>query len=532
MTSDSFINLSATELIQIINNKEATVEEIVEAHITRIIEVNKQLNAVVIPLFDEARTQAKEADKAIRENQTLGALHGVPITIKAQFDVIGTEVNIGVPNQKGRIAEFDGPLVARLRKAGAIILGKTNIMMTLSGWETDNPIYGQTKNPWNIDRTPGGSSGGESAIIAARGSPWGLAGDFGGSIRIPAHFCGLHGFKPTSGRLTNTDVPPHLFSSGQNVIIPQSGPIARTVDDLELMMKILTDPPYERTADLVPPIKWIDPNEVNLQDLTIGYYTESEIFPVSKAIQRAIQEAAAALKELGATVKPISFPIKTEKSLKLFLEINGSCGDESIPRALAGSKPNHLIEGLTKAGKIPNRIRPIVSWIMAKRGQKHMANVIRALGTRSSEEYVKTIESINIYREEFLQMMEKDGIDVILCPPCAIVAPHHGETVNLLPIPFSYSIQYNVLGMPAGVVSITSVKEDEQTSQLHNGNQDLVHKTTIEVEKGSAGLPVGVQVVAHHWQDHKVLKVMNELEEAFKDKSDYPLNQSLLSSYN
>ncbi|MHA2250930.1 MAG: amidase [Candidatus Kariarchaeaceae archaeon] len=526
--TDVLTDLSAAKLAQIIKNKEISVEEVIEAHIKRIEEVDNHLNAVVIPLFDEARAQAKEADMAIRENQKIGPLHGVPITIKALFEVTGTEVNLGVPNQQGRLSTDEGPLVSRLREAGAIILGKTNIMMTLSGWETDNPIYGPTLNPWNLKRSPGGSSGGESAIIAARGSPWGLASDFGGSIRIPAHFCGLHGFKPTSGRLTNTDVPAHLFSSGQNVIIPQPGPIARTVADLKLMMKILTDLPYARTADLVPPIPWADPDEVLVENLTIGVYDESEAFPVSPSIKRAINEAAHVLQEKGATIKQISSPIRTKESMLLFLEINASCGDESIPRTLAGSKPNHLLKGLLNAIKIPDRLRPIITWVMAKRGQKHLANLIRVMRTRSSEEYVKVIERVNNYREGFLQMIEKDGIDVILCPPSALVAPHHGATEHLLPIPFSYAIQYNLLGMPAGVVSITCVKEDEQTSEIHSQSRDLVHKTAMEVENGSTGLPVGVQVVSHHWRDDIVLKVMETLEEIFVKKTDYPMNLSTI----
>lgn len=529
MTTESLTDLSATKLAQIIKNKEFSVEEVIEAHIKRIEKVDKQLNAVVIPLFDEARAQAKEADKAIRENQKLGPLHGVPITIKAQFEVAGTEVNLGVPNQQGRISKDDGPLISRLRKAGAIILGKTNVMMTLSGWETDNPIYGLTKNPWNLKRSPGGSSGGESAIIAARGSPWGLAGDFGGSIRVPAHFCGLHGFKPTSGRLTNTDIPAHLFSSGQNVIIPQPGPIARTVVDLKLMMRILTDPPYERTADLVPPVPWTNPNEVVVENLNVGVYYESDVFPVSLSIKRAINEATSALQEKGATIKQISSPIMTKESMQLFLEINASCGNESIPRILAGNKPNDLVKGLVKASQIPNRIRPAIAWLMARQGQKHLADLIRVMRTRSSEEYVKTIERVNNYREGFLQMMEKEGIDVILCPPSALVAPHHGATEHLLPLPFSYAIQYNLLGMPAGVVSITCVKEDEETSEIHSQSSDLVHKTAMDVEKESIGLPVGVQIVAHHWRDDIVLKVMETLEEIFRENPDYPMNQNLRS---
>ena len=144
-----------------------------------------------------------------------------------------------------------------LRDAGAIILGKTNVMQALAGWEWDNPVYGRANNPWDLARTPGGSSGGEGAIIAAGGSPLGLASDLGGSIRFPAYFCGVHGFKPTSGRFTNEDTPADIFSLGQEAILPQPGPIARRVEDLSLMLSILSTarPAY----DVTPPVAWTRP---------------------------------------------------------------------------------------------------------------------------------------------------------------------------------------------------------------------------------------------------------------------------------
>ncbi|MHA2208857.1 MAG: amidase family protein, partial [Candidatus Thorarchaeota archaeon] len=149
MDSNQITSLTASEIAQRIKERELSAQQVVEAHIQRIEAVDKKLNAVIITRFDEARAEAKQADEAINEGKSLGPMHGVPITIKEQFDVEGLETNVGVPNQTGRIAERDGPLVSRLRKAGAIILGKTNVMMTLAGWESDNPVYGRTSSPWN-----------------------------------------------------------------------------------------------------------------------------------------------------------------------------------------------------------------------------------------------------------------------------------------------------------------------------------------------------------------------------------------------
>jgi fatty acid amide hydrolase len=267
-------DLSASELAQAIKAGDLSAQEVTEAHIRRIEEVNPQLNTVVIPLFDEARTQAEEADRKHSRGEPLGPLHGVPETIKEQYRVAGTQTTLGATKQMGNVYHDEGPLMTALRKAGAIILGKTNTIQTLAGWESDNRVYGRSNNPWDLERTSGGSSGGEAAIIAARGSALGLAGDFGGSIRIPAHFCGVQGFKPTSGRLSNADFATGLLGIGQEVIIPQPGPIARTVADLQLAMEVFAETSLHVTYDLVPPVPWPDPAKVQVEALRIGFYAD------------------------------------------------------------------------------------------------------------------------------------------------------------------------------------------------------------------------------------------------------------------
>jgi fatty acid amide hydrolase len=183
-----------------------TSAELVEAHIRRIEAVNPRLNAVVVTRFEQARAEAAAADEARRRGDPLGPLHGVPITIKECFHVAGTPSTEGVGRFASELVAHDAPLVARLRRAGAIVLAKTNVPQLLLMHETDNPVYGRTQNPWDLERGPGGSSGGEGAIVASGGSPLGLGNDIGGSIRFPAHSCGICGIKPTTLRLTNAGV--------------------------------------------------------------------------------------------------------------------------------------------------------------------------------------------------------------------------------------------------------------------------------------------------------------------------------------
>ena len=192
----------AAELARRIAAGELTSEEVVAAHIARIEAVDGQLNAVVTRTFDAAVSQSRQADAALARGERCGPLHGVPFTLKDCFDVAGLDSTIGLTHHVGQPAKESGPLVTRLLGAGAILLGKTNVPQLMVMHETDNPVFGRTNNPWNLERGPGGSSGGEAAVVAAGGSPLGLGTDLGGSIRQPAHACGICGFKPTNGRLS------------------------------------------------------------------------------------------------------------------------------------------------------------------------------------------------------------------------------------------------------------------------------------------------------------------------------------------
>jgi fatty acid amide hydrolase len=517
-SSETLTDLSASELIQTIKAGDLSAREVTEAHIRRIEAIDKRLNAVVITLFDEARAQAIEADKVRSRGELLGPLHGVPVTIKEQYRVASTETTIGLTGEVGKKYDSDGPLVAKLRQAGAIILGKTNIMQTLAGWESDNPVYGRTNNPWNLDRTPGGSSGGDAAIIAARGAPLGLGGDLGGSVRVPAHFCGIHGLKPTSGRLTNEDVPMHLFPTGQEAILAQPGPMARTVADLRLAMDVLAAPSPRASVDLVPPVPWLDPAKVQIDGLRIGTYTDDGFFPASPAIRRAVEEAAEALRAIGAQVEPFAIPDAAE-AVGFFLGILTADGGASLRRVLGNDKPIRQLEGTLKGAMMPNALRPVISKLMEWRGQEHLAWIIRHAGRRSAGEYWDLVEARNGYRARFLDALDRGRFDAVLGPPFALPALTHGSSEHLFAAA-SYALLYNVLGMPAGVVAATRVQPGEESDR--SASRDLADRTAREVERNSAGLPVGVQVVGRHWREDVVLAVMAGLEEHFRTKPNYP----------
>lgn len=511
------LDLGARDIAQRIEAGDLSSQEVIEDHIRRIEDVNLSLNAVVVPLFDRALDEATVADAARTRGEPLGPLHGVPITVKEQFLVAGTPTTAGLASRTGHRATSDGPLVQRLRQAGAIVLGKTNISQLMIYHESDNPIYGRTNNPWDLERTPGGSSGGEAAIIAAGGSTLGIGSDFGGSIRIPAHFCGIHGLKPTTGKLTNLDTPAEFFS-GQEAIVPQTGPIARTVTDLALAMEVLSTSALRAMDPAEPPVPWKNPASVSLDRMRVAMYTDDEFFRPAPSIKRAVREAAAALRTRGARVEEWT-PPDVGQAMRLFLGIVSADGGAGARQTLGKDRRDRRVTGLLRAAGMPNQARPVVARLLGRARQLHMAGTLRSMGRRSTADYWRLIGERNDYRAHFLTELDARRFDAIICPPHALPALIHGGSEHLLNAA-SYSLLYNVLGMPAGVVAATRVREGEESDR--SPSRDLVERAARKTEAGSAGLPVGVQVVARHWREDIVLRVMIALEEHFRAQPDYP----------
>jgi len=522
----AIVGSSATEIAQKIAAGELSASEVVEAHIQRIEEINPRLNAVIIPLFDQARVQAKAADEARSRGETLGLLHGVPITIKESFDVAGTVSNMGI-SALSQTAKQDAPLVKRLQQGGAIILGKTNVPQLLALNESDNPVYGRTLNPWNLERSPGGSSGGESAIIAASGSCLGLGSDIGGSVRMPAHACGICSLKPTSSRLSMVGHVPLL--PGQEAILAQPGPMARSVADLNLAMKVLVAPGQEAFDPSIPPVPWREPSNVKLENLRIAFFTDNGIITPSPAVRRAVREAALSLLKRGAIVEEWTLP-DLLKALQLYLQLYGADGGVTSKRQLGNSKRHPQINQMLQTASLPKPLFKMSAAIYDWFGQRLMAQLLSYMGEVSVSEYWRGIDERSRYRAAFMAALDAEQFDAILCPPCALAALTHGSGYFLLN-DATYTIPYNLLGMPAGVVSATRVRPGEESdseallqSADRAPSRQLSEQTASKVEQGSVGLPVGVQVAARHWREDIVLAVMAAIEEDFQSQPNYPVH--------
>src|SRR5213082_211977 len=260
--------LPAVQMAEQIRHRKISPVELVEAHLRKIKKLNPVLNDFVQVDAEGAFRQAREAEVAVRRGAKLGALHGVPVSIKISIEVAGFRCEAGTKLRQGYVARGDAPLVSRLRKAGAIIVGVTNTPELLMAWETDNLLYGRTNNPWDLTRTPGGSSGGEAAAIASGMSAGGVGSDGGGSIRVPAHFSGICGLKPTPGRVPISGHWPE--SAGPFALLGVVGPMARTVADLELIFRVIAG--FDSGDAMATPIPLRDVSADELNNLTVGYF--------------------------------------------------------------------------------------------------------------------------------------------------------------------------------------------------------------------------------------------------------------------
>ena len=507
-------SLSASEIARRIAAGRLSSQLVVEAHIRRIEAVNPRLNAVVVPLFEQARAEASRADRLHEQGTLLGPLHGVPITVKEQYMVSGTPTTVGLLSYRSQLMEQEGPLVTRLRQAGAIILGKTNasqLLLSLSG-TCENPVYGRTNNPWDLARAPGGSSGGEAAIIAAGGSPLGLGADAGGSIRVPAHFCGLYSLLPTARRLTNLDTAHYAEVAGQEAIIAQPCPIARSAQDLRLAMNILAAPGLNALDPSVPPVPWFDPTAVSLAGLRIGMYTDNGVFSVAPAVRRAVEEAAQILRTRGAIVECWNPPDVAE-AVRLYIGLMGADGFATYKRLLRGNPSERRIRFNLRMASLPGAVRAPLAGLLKRIGQAHLASTLQSVrGALSVDQYWQLVEERNQYRQRFLTALDAERFDALLCPPYALPAPTHASpgTLNASHAG-SDAILYNLLGFPAGVAPITRVHPGEETER--SVGKDRVERAARAVEMNSAGLPIGVQVVARPWREDLVLALMEALEE-------------------
>lgn len=509
--------LTATELLAGLERGELSSVEIVRALGERIEGVNPRLNCFVMRRPEEVEAEARAADAARQRGDDLGPLAGLPLTVKDNIDLTGADSTMGLRSRRGRPATDHAPVVRALVEAGAIVLGKTNVPQLLLAQETENAIWGVTRNPWNLDRVPGGSSGGEAAAIASGMSPCGIGTDIGGSIRIPAHFCGICGFKPTLDRWSNrgsqTAVP------GQELVRAQMGPLARRMQDLTLLMRAVSQ---KRLAELDPqvaPLAVGDPAALDLAGLRVGFYEDDGYLSPARSLRRAVRLAREALEDAGVTLVEYQPPAAKDLIYVWLGAISADRG-RTIERQLRGEEISPQLKPSRVMMSLPKRLRQAMAAVAGRLGEHRLARLLQSLGEKS----VTTLWSLTARRTE-IRLAEFDAwnrleLDAVLCPPHVVPALGHRESGDFT-LSLANVFRWTLLNFPAGVVPVTRVQPDE-TRETHAGRPDRVERKVAAVAARSAGLPVGVQVVSRPYRDEVALALMQAIEARVSRREDYP----------
>ena len=399
-------------LAQAIRGREVSSETVVQTCLDRIDEVNGDLNAVFQIQSEAALTRAREADAALARGEVWGELHGVPMTIKDSLDTAGVVSTGGTQGRADFVPERDATVVSRLRNQGAILLGKTNTPEFTLSFETDNLVYGMTNNPFDLNRSPGGSSGGAAATVAAGGTAFDIGSDYGGSIRLPSHFCGIAGIKPSAGRVPRTG---HIYPFGGVLDSTQQiGPLARSVDDLALLLRLIAGP--DDIDPGVAPLQWYNPEAVDLSSLRVSFHTDNGILTPTAETARTVEDVARRLVSVVASVeeaRPTSIE-QTSDLIALYFW-DGGAAVRRLQRD-AGTTESAL--------QRPEAILNAVE--------------LDALITQWYS-----------FRSSMLLFMA--DYDAIVCPVNATPARLHGPDMDDLS-GFTYTFTYNLTGWPGAVV--------------------------------------------------------------------------------
>src|SRR6266850_7726024 len=449
---------SLTKLAELIRTRGVSPVEIAEAYLQQIEKLNPTLNAIVT-LAPDLMDKAKEAEARVMSGKNLGALHGIPVTIKDTIDTAGLRTTSGSAIRAAFIPQRDAPAVARLKAAGAIVLGKTNAAEMAMDYTADNPVFGRTNNPYDVSKTPGGSSGGEAAAIASCMSPGGIGSDLAGSIRIPSHFCGIAGLKPTVGRVPGEmQFPPSTGPYSLGAVI---GPMARSVSDLHLLFNALAGVETSSWA------KEFEKRRALMNGWRVSWYVDDGVSPVTEETKQAVEAAAAALADAGLIIEEMR-PPGIEHGHDLWLRLFSRASVVQLRNVYAGH------EG--EAGDF-------VRWRLATADKNPPPTL---------DDYISSWLERDRLRMKLIDWM--DQTPLILAPVGATPAlPHDtlkvevgGQKLSTFRA-FSYSQAFNVFDLPVVV---------------------------IPVGRSAEGLPIGVQIIGQPFAEETVLAAAAIIEAA------------------
>uniref|UniRef100_A0A8D0GUH8 Fatty-acid amide hydrolase 1 n=1 Tax=Sphenodon punctatus TaxID=8508 RepID=A0A8D0GUH8_SPHPU len=472
------LSLSLPELAEKLQTGSLSPESVLAAYMDKALEVTKDLNCLT-DYLEGCEAQLQEA----KRQEKKGLLFGVPVSIKDSIDCKGHDSTLGLMKHLNKPAAEDSVVVQVLKCQGAVPFVKTNVPQSLLNYDCSNLIFGQTLNPLDHTKTPGGSSGGEGALIKSGGSILGIGTDIGGSLRFPAAFCGLCGLKVTGSRISKKGVIPSIRGQKSGV-----GPMARDVDSLALCMRALLCEDMFRLDPAVPPMPFNEEVYGSSRPLRVGFYDTDSFTMAGPSMRRAVLETKQLLEKAGHTVR------STPPSLRVVSVHSLLWADYFIVSvswmSFSGELKDPSVIELMQLLAVPSWLRSLLSWI------------------------VRPIE----YCHEFIAEWRRLDLDVMLCP--ALSPALNIGFPGKLSVATSYTILYNYLDFPAGVVPVTTVTEDdeEELKNYRGYYADKWDKSFIQAMRGSVGLPVAVQCVALPWQEELCLRFMKEVETLARKK--------------
>lgn len=521
---ERIISLNATQLAKAIKDEEFSCTQVMSTYIQRAFTIGRNLNLTAEEPFVEALKLAREADEMLRlAPEKCGRLHGVPISIKDEIYMKGCCSSGGVVWACENPDPVDNDLVALLKKEGAIPFIRGNVPQLMMWVECENNIYGRASNPWNRNRTTGGSSGGEAGLVSARLAPLGIGSDIGGSIRIPSSFCGVYGFKPTPSRVTtrHTTTCNPVVEDTLGYFIPVSyGPITRGVDDMIVVLDTWWKSDlFRRDLDVVPLEFNHATYDATLKNkLKIGYYIDDGLCTPIPSMRRAVLETVNVLRHQGHELVEFS-PPDVGGAYNLYTRIMEAPGTQSVIDSLQGEDPMwyYQIQSFTHyhpwLGKIFLKLFSLTKF-------KSLIKIIQHESDIDSYALCALLEKLGNYRRRFLEKIQSEGLDAIICPSYGTVAHTHRSSEYTFHT-ISYALLYNLLRFPAGVVPVTQVQE---TECFYDGDPSDWSSKILDTDMKSArGMPVSVQVVSTPYKDEVVLGIMKliELEFDFHKHPDY-----------
>ncbi|NXU38128.1 FAAH1 hydrolase, partial [Drymodes brunneopygia] len=522
--TDAILSLPLLELTARLREGSLSPRTVLYTYLEKVsaLEVTQQTNCLrhFIP---ECEEQLQE----IQQHEEKGLLYGIPVSIKDHIGHKGHLATCGLVQGLGTLMGEDSVLVKVLKKQGAIPFAMTNVPQSLFSYDCSNPIFGRTLNPFNPQKSPGGSSGGEGALIAGGGSILGIGSDIGGSIRLPSSFCGLCGLKPTAQRLRWVLALPcqPCSSSGlaKGTEFPCAlGPMARDVDSLALCMKALLCQEMFQLDPTVPPIPFNEEVYSSHTPLRVGYYDTDGYCPLPPCMRRAVRDTRRALQAAGHQLVPFSPPRIPYVMTELFLKSLFADGGRAWLDVFTGDIVDPGLKPQVNSCKIPRLVKKLLALLLKPLQFLLLLLKLKDVAVISTCRSVKEMwnhhHQIQLYRSQFITLWKELHLDVVLCPVLgpAFTMGYPGKLLTAI----SSTMLYNVLNFPAGVVPVSTVTEaDEEELKLYKGCcDDPWDRTLKQAVSGAVGMPVAVQCVALPWQEELCLRFMKEVETLSRDQ--------------